>query len=269
MKNSTIVFNVTVANCASSSIVITLMCCSFPELLMSLGFGLSSSSHQRLPKQTSKRIEKLLRDWHIRRIDAEQVAAILRGRSFSLAAGTIEAASEHVLLLLPHLRLLHQQRAAIAARIERILDDLSTPAESHQPLSDVTVLLSLPGVGRIITATLLAEAPQFLAARDYHALRAYAGVAPVTRQSGKKSAVLMRYGCNLRLRNAIYHWSRVSMQRDTRSREHYHRLRSKGHSHGRALRGLADRLLALLCAMLRSGTAYDPTRRQSVASPSA
>src|SRR4029077_14687285 len=75
------------------------------------------------------------------------------------------------------------------------------------------------------------------------------------------------HGCNLRLRNAIYDWSRVSMQRDSRSREHYHRLRSKGHTHGRALRGLADRLLALLCAMLRSRTTYDPARRQSVGSP--
>jgi hypothetical protein len=37
------------------------------------------------------------------------------------------------------------------------------------------------------------------------------------------------------------------MQHDPRSREHYHRLRGKGHSHGRALRGLPDRLLALLC----------------------
>jgi transposase len=220
-------------------------------------------------KLTSKRIEKLLRDWRIRRLDAEQVAAALRGRSFSLAPGTIEAASEHVLLLLPHLRLLHQQRLAIAARIERILDELSAPGDSDQPLPDVKVLLSLPGVGRIVTATMLAEAPQLLAERDYHALRAYAGVAPITRQSGKKSAVLMRYGCNLRLRNAVYHWSRVSMQHDTRSREHYHRLRSKGHTHGRALRGLADRLLALLCAMLRSGTTYDPARRQSVGSPSA
>ena len=54
-----------------------------------------------------------------------------------------------------------------------------------------------------------------------------------------------------------------------KSREHYHRLRSTGHSHGRALRGLADRLLALLCAMLRSGTAYDPLRHQSIESPSA
>ena len=33
-------------------------------------------------------------------------------------------ASEHVLLLLPHLRLLHQQRLAIAARIEQVLDQL-------------------------------------------------------------------------------------------------------------------------------------------------
>src|SRR5579862_6660981 len=104
---------------------------------------------------TSKRIEKLFRDWRIRRLDAEQVAAALRGRSFSLAPGTTEAASE-----LPHLRLLHQQRLAIAARIERIVDELSAPADSDQPLPDVKVLLSLPGVGRIVTATMLAEAAQ-------------------------------------------------------------------------------------------------------------
>src|SRR5262249_59115110 len=125
----------------------------------------------------------------------------------------------------------------------------------------------LRGGGPVVTATMIAEAPQLLADRDYRALRAYAGVAPVTRQSGKRATVLMRYGCNLRLRNAIYHWSRVSMQRDPRSRDHYHRLRSKGHSHGRALRGLADRLLAQLCAMLRSGTSYDPERRKPTGPP--
>jgi transposase len=217
-------------------------------------------------KLTAKRIENLLRNWRIRRINAEQVAAVLRGRRFSLSTGTVEAASEHVLYLLPHLRLLHQQRQAIASRIEQVLYELNASVGSEQPPPDVKVLLSLPGVGRIVTATMLAEASQLLGERDYHALRAYAGVAPVTRQSGKKSTALMRYGCNLRLRNAMYHWSRVSMQRDSRSREHYHRLRSKGHSHGRALRGIADRLLALLCAMLRSRTLYDPARRQSTTS---
>jgi transposase len=215
-------------------------------------------------KLTLKRIEKLLCQCKIRRIEPAEVAAALRGPTFSLSTGTVEAASEHIVMLLPHLRLLYQQRLAVASRIERVLDELSITQES-QPPSDVQVLLSLPGVGRIVTATILAEASQLLAERDYHGLRAHAGVAPVTRQSGKRTLVLMRYGCNLRLRNAFYHWSRVSMQHDPRSREHYHRLREKGHSHGRALRGLADRLLALLCAMLKSHTLYDPAIRNPTA----
>jgi hypothetical protein len=76
--------------------------------------------------------------------------------------------------------------------------------------------------------------------------------------------VQMRYGCNIRLRNALCHWSRVSLQHDERSRQQYHRLRRSGHSHGRALRGVADRLLAVLIAMLRQQTRYDPQRRQRI-----
>lgn len=218
-------------------------------------------------KLTLRRIEKLLGQFKIRRLDAAQVAATLRGPTFSLSAGTVEAATDHVLFLLPHLRLLYQQRLALASRTEQLLDELSAAQEPQaQAPSDVQVLLSLPGVGRIVTATLLAEASHLIEERDHHAFRAHAGVAPVTRQSGKRSTVLMRYGCNVRLRNALYHWSRVSMQNDPRSREHYYRLRSKGHSHGRALRGLADRLVALLFAMLKSQTVYDPALRQPSAS---
>jgi hypothetical protein len=72
----------------------------------------------------------------------------------------------------------------------------------------------------------------------------------------KKAAIIMRSGCSLHLRNALYHWSQVSMQRDPRSRrEHYHRLRAKGHSHGRALRGLAHPLVG---TSLRHAEITDP-----------
>lgn len=37
----------------------------------------------------------------------------------------------------------------------------------------------------------------------------------------------------------------------------YRALRERGHSHGRALRSIADRLLGVLVAMLKSGTTYD------------
>jgi transposase len=132
---------------------------------------------------------------------------------------------------------------------------------------DVAIILSLPGVGRIVAATMLAEASQALAQRDYHALRNYSGSAPITRQSGKKKVVLMRQSCNQRMRNALYHWARVSVQCDDHSREHYAQLRRVGHKHGRALRGVADRLLPVLVAMLKSGTLYDPQRRTNYLTP--
>ena len=77
---------------------------------------------------------------------------------------------------------------------------------------DVELLRSLPGVGRTPAATMLAEASQLLARRDYQGLRAYAGTAPVTRQSGKNTQIRMRYGCNHCLRNVLHYWSQSSVK---------------------------------------------------------
>jgi transposase len=220
---------------------------------------LPARANQLKPKQ----VEKILRDFHIRRLTAPEVLQILRTPPLPVAPGMAEAASEACLLLILRLRLLLQQKRDVARRVQQVLSALMEDAERKEH-RDVQVLYSVDGVGRIIAATMLAEAWPALAQRDYHALRSYAGVAPVTHQSGKRRKVVMRYGCNQRLRNALYHWARVSLQKDAHSRDHYHRLRNKGHSHGRALRGVADRLLAMLISMLRHGTDYDPSRRGRV-----
>jgi len=221
---------------------------------------------QQAAKLTEKRLKQLLAKYRIRRWTAEKVGEILTAPPLPLAAGSAEAISEHALLLLPQLRLLHLQRKQVADRTQQLLDQMATSTKDF-PMSqehrDIPVLLSLPGVGRIITATMLAEGSHILSLRDYHALRAHAGIAPVTKQSGKSRQVLMRYRCNQRLRNAFYHWARTSIQHDPRSKHHYARLRQVGHDHGRALRGVADRLLAMLIAMLKSGQTYDPNRRST------
>jgi transposase len=108
---------------------------------------------------------------------------------------------------------------------------------------------------------MLSEASQAIADRDYHALRCYSGAAPITRQSGKKKIVLMRRGINQRLRNALYHWARVSVVFDPQSKKRYAAMRACGHSHGRALRGMADRWLKTLTSMLTTRTLYDAQRR--------
>src|SRR5467141_5181885 len=103
------------------------------------------------------------------------------------------------------------------------------------------------------------EVWQPLRRRDYHALRSLSGVAPVTRRSGKTCVVVRRYACNKRLANALYHWARLATQHDVLSRRRYAALRQRGHSHGRALRTVADRLLSVACTVLEQQTLFDPS----------
>ena len=114
-------------------------------------------------------------------------------------------------------------------------------------------------------ARMLAEGSQPLVDRAYHALRAIMGIAPVTKQSGRRRTVSMRYACNARLRNAAYHWARTGAQQEAGSRAYYASLRARGHSHGRALRSVADRLLRILMTLLTRGQIFDPNYGQHVA----
>jgi len=205
-------------------------------------------------------VDKLLRQHRIRRIDGAQVVATLQTTPLTVAPGVAEAAVAHIALLRPRLRLVHSQRKHCADEMDRLLDHLASPAEGKAEHRDVEILQSLPGVGRFVSVTVLAEASSALADRDYTALRGLSGIAPVTRQSGKSRIVGMRRGCNGRLRNALYHWARVASQSDAPSRRYYDRLRARGHKHARALRSLADRLLRVLFAMLKAGALYDADR---------
>jgi transposase len=166
------------------------------------------------------------------------------------------------------MHLVNQQIKEACNALDSLCARLGTPDEespSGQSCEqcDVTILRSWPGIGRIVLATLLTEAAQPLQARDYHALRALAGVAPVTRQSGKQRFVIRRLACNKRLQTAVHHWSRVAIQYDAAARRRYDALRQRGHGHARALRSVGDRLLSALCSTLKHQTLYDADLRSA------
>jgi transposase len=174
---------------------------------------------QQAAKLSASKIQRILSAHRIRRIDGVKARDIRQTPALRLAPGGAEAASEHVLLLLPQLRLYNDLRKQVTSRIDEVLNEISTNEQivGHR---DVNLLRSLPGVGRCVAATMLAEASQALAERHYHALRSYAGVAPITRSSGKRHSVLMRKSGHERLRKAMSHWARVSTQNDDRSKRH-------------------------------------------------
>jgi transposase len=212
----------------------------------------------RLRKST---VERLLKQYRIRRMDAETVLRVLREPAIKVAAGVAEAASIHIRSLVARLRIVNNE----LREAERKLDELCTAISESEQTSgeslqrrDVAILRSMPGIGRINLGTLLSEASGPLNRRDYEALRTLSGAAPVTKRSGKSLIVVRRYAAHVRLRDTVYHWARVATQRDPKCRARYTALRKRGHSHGRALRGVADRLLALACVLLQRQTLFDP-----------
>ena len=161
------------------------------------------------------RIERLLQQHRIRRFTADQLREKLREPALKVAAGVVEAASTHIAVLLPMLRLANEQRQRVERRIAGLLEQMTAPNKDDTGQhSDAAVLLSLPGVGRVVAATMLAEAWQALAERDGARLRAEMGVAPITKRSGKTMLHLMRRACNQRLRQAAYFWSANAMAND-------------------------------------------------------
>jgi transposase len=231
-----------------------------PWLWALLKIAPTPTKGQKLRRSSLKR---LLAEHRIRKWTADQVRAELKTAPLIVADGVCQAVSAHIALLLPRLELLSAQHKRCSKTIQAALEEKVSAEGEKREHRDVEILLSLPGVGRVVAATMLAEASQPLAQQNYHALRALGGAAPVTRQSGKRLTVRMRYGCNHRLRNALYHWAQISSQRDPKAKLHYQSLRQRGHSHGRAIRGVADRLLRILVAMLQNQTLYDKNRAQT------
>ena len=204
-------------------------------------------------------IAELLRRHRIRRLDAASVLEVLRQPAITVAAGVTEAAVLHLRSLVARLRLANAEFRQAERKLGEPCAGLSqdAAATTGSPC-DADILRSLPGVGTVVLATPLTEAGDPLARRDYAALRTLSGVAPVTKRSGKTRIVVMRCAAQVRLRQAVFHWARVAILHDPKSRGRYEASRQRGYPYGRALRGVADRLLGVACAMLRRQVLFEP-----------
>lgn len=221
----------------------------------------------RVQMLSEQKVWRILKDHRIRRHQPAQVLQVLREKPLPVAAGVPEAAAKRIQVLLPVLRIAHKQRSECSRQLKALFSTFSKETDSPEKAHhDAALLLSLPGIGVHNGAVMLTEAAEALQHRDYQAMRRLAGVAPVSKRTGgrsKRPHVQQRQACNRRLREATYHWGRVASQYDPHTRKHYAELRARGHSHGRAIRGVVDRLLRVLCAVLESGRPYDPELRSS------
>jgi transposase len=210
-------------------------------------------------------VARLLKRHRIRRFDAAAVLDILRRPSLKVADEVTEAAVLHLRSLITLLRLANREFRTAEKKLDELCTALNEDGfDQTHGQSDVAVLSSLPGIGRTTLAILIAEASGPLSRRDYAALRTLSGVAPVTKRSGKSHLVCMRYAAHPRLRNAVFYWTRSAIQNNPNVHDRYVALRKRGHTYGRAIRGVADRLLGLACTLLQRHTLFDPDHGKTV-----
>src|SRR5499427_8413695 len=112
---------------------------------------------------SEEQVQRVLKAYRIRRVTAHEVLTCLQAPALPVAPGAAEAAQAHCGFLLPCLRVLAEQLQSCSQQVSVLLHTLAEELGEGEGPSNVAIVLSLPGVGRKITAWLFAEAVQFLA----------------------------------------------------------------------------------------------------------
>lgn len=79
----------------------------------------------------------------------------------------------------------------------------------------------------------------------------------MTKASGHSRVVLARFARNRRLADACDQWAFCALTTSPGARRYYDQLRTRGKTHRRALRQVANRLVGILHVCLERGVLYD------------
>jgi len=144
--------------------------------------------------------------------------------------------------------------AEMTSQIEALAQELQSRFEEHP---DAEILRSLPGLGSVLGARVLAEFgddPTRYA--DPRGRKNYAGTSPITKASGRSRVALARFARNRRLADALEMWAFCSLTSSEGARRYYDAHRAKGQTHRRALRSLANRWVGILHGCLQHRSCY-------------
>jgi len=144
--------------------------------------------------------------------------------------------------------------------LERSLSDLDSELGQAIHSSDIwraqdNLLQSAPGVGPVLSTTLLAELPE-LGSLNRKEIAALVGVAPLNRDSGTLRGRRTVWGGRSQVRTALYMAALVASRFNPVIRAFYQRLEAAGKPKKVALTACMRKLLTILNAMMRHQTPW-------------
>ena len=149
--------------------------------------------------------------------------------------------------------------ARLTADLQALDRELGTALQAEPHLhARAACLQSIPGIGLIAAATLLAEVPE-LGRCSRQQVAALVGVAPFNRDSGAWRGRRSCWGGRAPVRAVLYMAALAATRLNPRLRACYQRLRAAGKPPKVALVACMRKLLVLCNALCQQQTTWDPT----------
>ena len=195
-------------------------------------------------------LEGFFRAHHVRSADGitTRIEAIKSARALPTDDG----------VMAPHVLLVHALVAQLRVPLQAMADFDQAIAQRAQDHPDFLVFDALPGAGAVFAPRLLVacgeQRERFPSAAE---LQQYAGMAPVTERSGKKSWVHWRLQGPKFLRQPCIEWAAASTRHAFWAPVYYQQQREKGKAHQAAVRALAFKWIRILSRCWQERTPSD------------
>ncbi len=195
-------------------------------------------------------LESFFRAHHVR--SADVITTRIEAIKSAMALTTDEG------VITPNTLLVQALVAQLRVTLQAIADFDNAIAQRAQDHPDFPLFDALPGAGAVFAPRLLVafgeQRERYASAEE---LQKYAGIAPVTERSGKKSWVHWRLQCPKFLRQTFVEWAAESTRHSFWAQVYYQQQRDKGKAHQAAVRALAFKWIRILYRCWQERTPYD------------
>jgi len=205
------------------------------QLLARFGFAVRPRTYQ-MPSEEAQALDALL----TRRNQLIEMRVSERNRLASTHASQKKRLCEHITWLEDEIK-----------RLEKELERTVHQTDTWKAKDDL--LQSVPGVGDILSASLLAWLPE-LGQLSGKQIAALVGVAPLNRDSGQMQGRRTVWGGRAQVRRALYMATLTATRRNAVIAAFYRRLRAAGKPFKVAMTACMHKLLTILNAMVKHNT---------------
>lgn len=180
----------------------------------------------------------------------------------------LRAEKQRLAQTLPRAKAVRQSLAQTIAFLEKQVTRTDDEIGARIAASPVwaareALLQSVPGIGTVISRTLLGMLPE-LGQLTRQAIGKLVGIVPLNRDSGQHRGKRQIGGGRAHVRHKLYMGALVAMRRNPRIKHFYQRLVASGKPKKVALVACMHKLLTILNQIVRTATPWDATHHMAV-----